>query len=497
MTIKRMLSFILVTMALAIPTAVSADPIPVKEFKKLPMETKTEMSMGYSHIFLGDTDITEYNRNGFIKVADASSSQFSVQYDPYYLQVDNYMWTVSEDSPYFSPEKYKAIPDAIDSEGKLHLRKNGRFYVNWYITGEASVELLNTINDVPVTYRESLQKYTYDQPFFTVCIDVNDEKLTLKKIDLEIIGGAIINYGTSRAVNLQGGSATIKVTTVPADYDFSKARWTVGLSKDSVTSEIVGNELRLTAIGPGYGDGSAGYVQIMCQDGLDQFNYVSSESITVYSGIREKTPGEIERENDPNWYQHQLDEINASEKADAKAHRNDPFSITGPTTITAGKAATAKVKVIKPDYMGTWVRWKSSNPKWLAVQGTGVGRSVKLVASPAGGGHTVTITAFADEYNYRKKSIKVKIKKVLIKKIKLSGKKSVKAGEEVQLKAKFTPSVGVNKSVKWTSSNKKWATVTKKGLVKTKKAGKGHTVIITAKAKDGSKKKATYKLKIK
>lgn len=44
---------------------------------------------------------------------------------------------------------------------------------------------------------------------------------------------------------------------------------------------------------------------------------------------------------------------------------------------------------------------------------------------------------------------------------------------------------------------KTYATVNSKGVVKTKKAGKGKTVKITAQATDGTGKKATVKIKIK
>ena len=48
-----------------------------------------------------------------------------------------------------------------------------------------------------------------------------------------------------------------------------------------------------------------------------------------------------------------------------------------------------------------------------------------------------------------------------------------------------------------TSSNTKYATVSKSGKVKAKQAGKGKKVTITAMATDGSGKKAKVKIKIK
>jgi uncharacterized protein YjdB len=74
---------------------------------------------------------------------------------------------------------------------------------------------------------------------------------------------------------------------------------------------------------------------------------------------------------------------------------------------------------------------------------------------------------------------------------------TLKYGKTLTLKAKVTPTYAANTKVKWTSSNTKYATVTSKGVVKIKKAGIGHTVTITAKAADGSGKKATCKVKLK
>ncbi len=68
---------------------------------------------------------------------------------------------------------------------------------------------------------------------------------------------------------------------------------------------------------------------------------------------------------------------------------------------------------------------------------------------------------------------------------------SLQKGKTRTLKATISPSNASNKKVKWTSSNKKVATVTQKGKVKGIKAG---TATITATARDGSKKKATCKV---
>ena len=64
-------------------------------------------------------------------------------------------------------------------------------------------------------------------------------------------------------------------------------------------------------------------------------------------------------------------------------------------------------------------------------------------------------------------------------------------GKSKTLKATVSPSNATKKSVKWSSSNKKIATVNAKGKVTGKKAG---SAMITVKAKDGSGKKAICKV---
>ena len=70
-------------------------------------------------------------------------------------------------------------------------------------------------------------------------------------------------------------------------------------------------------------------------------------------------------------------------------------------------------------------------------------------------------------------------------------------GKTLTLKAKVSPTYVSSTKVTWKSSNTKYATVSSKGVVKVKKAGIGHTDTITATASDGSKKKATCKIKLK
>lgn len=89
-------------------------------------------------------------------------------------------------------------------------------------------------------------------------------------------------------------------------------------------------------------------------------------------------------------------------------------------------------------------------------------------------------------------SANIKVKKIVITTI----SKKIAAGKKVSLKAVVTPENASNSKIKWETSNKKYATVNSKGVVTTKKAGRGKTVTITAKAADGSGVKAKIKLKL-
>lgn len=160
--------------------------------------------------------------------------------------------------------------------------------------------------------------------------------------------------------------------------------------------------------------------------------------------------------------------------------------------VAAGKKMTLKATVSPSNAANKKVTWKSSNKKVATVNSKGV-----VTMKKKSGGKTVTITAIAADGSGVKAAYKITSMKGVVKKVTISGKKSVKAGKSLKLKAKVKASKKANKKLKWTSSNTKYAKVTSSGKVKTLKAGKGHKVKITAKATDGSGKKKTVTIKIK
>ena len=165
------------------------------------------------------------------------------------------------------------------------------------------------------------------------------------------------------------------------------------------------------------------------------------------------------------------------------------------TAISNNIAAGKKVKLtanISNNATNKSVTWVSSNKKIATVDKNGVVKFNKKAA-----GKSVTITAIANDGSGKKATFKLKAMKGIVKKVTIVGKKSVKAGKILKLKAKVSASKGANKKLKWLSSNTKYAIVSTSGKVKALKAGKGKKVKITAMATDGSGKKKSVTVKIK
>lgn len=160
--------------------------------------------------------------------------------------------------------------------------------------------------------------------------------------------------------------------------------------------------------------------------------------------------------------------------------------------IAAGKQLKLTAAILPENATNKKILWKSSNPKVATVTQTGV-----VTLKKKSGGKKAVITAAAADGSGAKAFWKVTSMKGIVKKVKLTGNKPVKAGKSVKLKAKIKATKKANKKLLWTSSNTKYATVNAKGVVKTKKAGKRKKVKITAMATDGSGKKATVTIKIK
>lgn len=166
----------------------------------------------------------------------------------------------------------------------------------------------------------------------------------------------------------------------------------------------------------------------------------------------------------------------------------EPFAVTAEAARAKSSKSKASLAIGQElnlelkGYSGA-VKWSSSNKKVATVNKNGLVKAKKK-------GSTV-ITAKAGKKKYK---CKVTVKALKVKSLKLNEQKLVlKKDNKEKLKAIVSPANASNKAVTWKSSNKKVATVNSKGVVTAKKNG---TAIITATAKDGSKKRATCKVTV-
>lgn len=151
---------------------------------------------------------------------------------------------------------------------------------------------------------------------------------------------------------------------------------------------------------------------------------------------------------------------------------------TSTTVDIKGKVKVSVYKT-KPSKASKSVKWKSSNKKVATVSKSGYVTGKKK--------GTVKITATSKKRKKVKKTIKIKVTNLKAKSVTMSKKSaSLLKGEKTQVKATVKGQTGFyNQGVTWKSSNTSVATVTSKGIVTAKKAGK---TTITATEKGGSKK---------
>ena len=149
-------------------------------------------------------------------------------------------------------------------------------------------------------------------------------------------------------------------------------------------------------------------------------------------------------------------------------------------TGTVGKTLKLKVKMM-PSNANEKITWTSSKPKVATVSQDG-----KVI--PKKKGKTKITARIA---NGKKVTWKIKVKELKAKKISLKKKVTLYEGETLKLKAKLKPK-GSTAKIKWKSSKKKVASVSKNGTVTARKKGK---TVITAQLPNGKKAKCKVKVK--
>lgn len=161
-------------------------------------------------------------------------------------------------------------------------------------------------------------------------------------------------------------------------------------------------------------------------------------------------------------------------------------------SIAAGRKITLNLQISPVNASNKSLTWMTSNKKYATVK-NGI-----VTTKKAGIGKKVTISAVSKDKSGIRTKVTIKIMKHAVRKIRLKVKtKTVKAGKKVTIQASIqTTGKKANKKLEWTSSNTTYATVNSKGVVKTKKAGSGKTVRITAISTDGTNKSAAVRIKI-
>lgn len=154
-------------------------------------------------------------------------------------------------------------------------------------------------------------------------------------------------------------------------------------------------------------------------------------------------------------------------------------------TIKKGKSAVIKATVGPNTASNKKVIWKSSNSKIAKVSASGRVTAVR--------GGRATITAIAADGSGKKAICRVTVRASVssISFSKTNGKMYV--GRTMQLSPVIKPADATNKKCAWSSSNDKVAVVNSAGNVYAAATG---TAVITAKATDGTGKKATYKVTV-
>jgi len=149
-----------------------------------------------------------------------------------------------------------------------------------------------------------------------------------------------------------------------------------------------------------------------------------------------------------------------------------------------GRSASFRATVT-PSNASKTLKWTSSNPKVATVTSAG-----KLTSKAIG---TTIITCATTDGSNLKVTCKVTVGKPVTS-VKLNAA-TIKwpVGKSASFKATVAPSNAINKTLTWTSSNPKVATISQTGKLTSVGVG---TTTITCKAKDGSGKYATCKVTV-
>lgn len=160
------------------------------------------------------------------------------------------------------------------------------------------------------------------------------------------------------------------------------------------------------------------------------------------------------------------------------------------STMNIGDTAKLTAVVSPANATNRSVTYRSSNSSALSIDQNGNIKAV-TVTKPT----DVTLTATTKDGTNKSASVTITVRTGKVESLKLSAsKKTLNIGKKFTVKATVSPTTAKNKAVKWSTSSKKIATVNSNGVITAKAPG---IAKITAKAKDGSGKKATITITVK
>lgn len=154
-------------------------------------------------------------------------------------------------------------------------------------------------------------------------------------------------------------------------------------------------------------------------------------------------------------------------------------------TLKKGQKKTLKVSVKPKSAKNKKVKYRSSRPSVVSVSAKGVIKAKKK------GSAYITVTARDGSGKKDRVKVTVGTKVSSVKCTNVTSTYVMTKGSKKTFKVSVKPSSASNKRIAWSSSRSSVASVSSKGVVKAKKKG---TAYITAKARDGSGKKAKYKV---
>lgn len=161
-------------------------------------------------------------------------------------------------------------------------------------------------------------------------------------------------------------------------------------------------------------------------------------------------------------------------------------NVSSKKTMYRGTSKKFTVKITPSKAKSRKLQWYSSNKKVATVSSKGT-----VTAKKNG---TAYITARVKSQKSKKVRCKVTVKTKKVSKVSFNSSKVVlQQGKYYTRKPSVSPSYAYNKKVTYKSSNTKVATVNSSGKIYAKGQG---TATITATAADGSKKKASYPVRV-